>query len=174
LRFHWMRPHPSLAFSLGEHALTTTTTTATAGAMTDSLDGIKSEKRGKRFRANSNAPAATKHPAVEASKLMEVYRHSQMNKHQLNITSNSEGKGDASDHEEGDYDTFEGATSTAHPINISADDLNSRTHNLSLELPKLRINLASLVEPPLMSSWLPGEDMGISYDSDEEGNDTDE
>jgi len=31
-----------------------------------------------------------------------------------------------------------------------------------------------LVEPPLMSSWLPGEDTDISYDSDDEGDDMDE
>ena len=60
-----------------------------AGAKTDSLDGIKSEKEEEQSNQSNNSSAEKKNPAVEASKLMEVYRHSQMNK-QLDITTNSE------------------------------------------------------------------------------------
>ena len=76
---------------------------------------------------------------------MEAYRASQMKKQLGTTTENTEGS-------------------------ASPDDDNTKTKfnvtNLPLDLPKLRINLASLVEPPLMSSWLPGEDVDISYDDD--------
>ena len=117
LRFHFMRPHPSLAFSLEE--------------------GKHQAKDGDDTNAdNTKQTKSCSNPAVEASKLMDIYRTSQINK-QLESTK-----------EDGDD-------------NNTSDDINTTTKstsNLPLELPKLRINLASLVEPPLMSSWLPGDD----------------
>lgn len=121
LRFHWMRPHPSLAFSLEEE-------------QGESGDIINADNT-KQTKSNNNIQSTN--PAVEASKLMDAYRTSQINK-QLEITE-----------EDGDN-------------NNTSDDNKTSTiksaPNLPLELPKLRINLASLVEPPLMSSWLPGDD----------------
>jgi len=116
LRFHFMRPHPSLAFSLEE--------------------GTHQAKDGDDTKANHTKQTKTySNPAVEASKLMDAYRTSQINK-QLDSTK-----------EDGDD-------------NNTSDEINTKTKssNIPLELPKLRINLASLVEPPLMSSCLPGDD----------------
>ena len=118
LRFHFMRPHPSLAFALEEE------------------EGGEGEYGTKADDTKSNNTIQSNNPAVEASKLMDIYRTSQINK-QLESTK-----------EDGDD-------------NNTSDDINTTTKstsNLPLELPKLRINLASLVEPPLMSSWLPGDD----------------
>ena len=142
LRFHWMRPHPSLAFALEEEIL--------EGDHTHTDDninnGTKSEKKESKQTNNNSIQS---NPAVEASKLMEAYRASQIKK-QLGTAENTEGS-------------------------ASQDDDNTKTNynatNLPLELPKLRINLASLVEPPLMSSWLPGEDVDISYDDDDNEDD---
>ena len=115
LRFHFMRPHPSLAFSLEE------------GDGGTNPDNTKHN--------SSNNDTKSNNPAVEASKLMDIYRTSQINK-QLDST-----KGDGDD-------------------NKTSDNINTitKSSNIPLELPKLRINLASLVEPPLMSSCLPGDD----------------
>ena len=117
LRFHFMRPHPSLAFSCEE--------------------GTHQAKDVDDAKANHTRQTKThSNPAFEASKLMDAYRTSQINK-QLDSTK-----------EDGDNN------------NNTSDDNNTKTIslNIPLELPKLRINLASLVEPPLMSSWLPGDD----------------
>jgi len=117
LRFHWMRPHPSLAFL-------------------EEGDGGGGTNPDNTKHNSSNNDTKSNNPAVEASKLMNIYRTSQINK-QLESTK-----------EDGDD-------------NNTSDDINTTTKstsNLPLELPKLRINLASLVEPPLMSSWLPGDD----------------
>ena len=140
LRFHWMRPHPSLAFALEEEIL--------EGEQTDdNINGTKSEKEKSKQTNNNNVQS---NPAVEASKLMEAYRASQIKK-QLGTTENTEGS--ASQDDDNTNKTKYNAT------------------NLPFELPKLRINLASLVEPPLMSSWLPGEDVDISYDDDDNEDD---
>eukprot|EP00571_Detonula_confervacea_P011080 CAMPEP_0172307798 /NCGR_PEP_ID=MMETSP1058-20130122/8576_1 /TAXON_ID=83371 /ORGANISM="Detonula confervacea, Strain CCMP 353" /LENGTH=250 /DNA_ID=CAMNT_0013020069 /DNA_START=70 /DNA_END=822 /DNA_ORIENTATION=- len=162
LRFHWMRPHPSLAFSLEEQL---------AAGKTDNLDGVKSENE-KESGQSKKSFTEKINPAVESSKLMEVYRYSQMNK-QLDITTNSE-ENDNDDHDEDNANPSKGRKAETNSSNLPTGDTDSNTQSLSSELPKLRINLASLVEPPLMSSWLPGEDMGISYDSDDEEDDMNE
>ena len=140
LRFHWMRPHPSLAFALEEEIL--------EGGHTHTDDniknGTKSEKEKSKQTNNNNIQS---NPAVEASKLMEAYRASQIKK-QLGNAENTEG--------------------SASPDDDNTNKTKYNATNLQFELPKLRINLASLVEPPLMSSWLPGEDVDISYDDDDD------
>ena len=135
LRFHWMRPHPSLAFALEEEL-------AAAKRKTDisSDHGMKSK---------NEAPSEESiHPAAQAAKLMEAYRYSQ-------ITKQVDDTADKDSDEEGDKDKDKSTNSQANNANL----------DLTLELPKLRINLASLVEPPLMTSWLPGAD---TYSSDDE------
>lgn len=125
LRFHWMRPHPSLAFAL-------------EGDMMAKDNNAVEQKKD-----NDNAAAAA---AVEASKLMDAYRSSQMRKLNLTDDNNDGNKNDK--------------------ISDIADSNNKvpNNPNLPFELPKLRINLARLVEPPLMSNWLPGEDIDLSYE----------
>ena len=135
LRFHWMRPHPSLAFAVEEELL------QREGKNNIHHAGKKEDPSGGEKHIAS--------PAIEASKLMEAYRSSQIKK-QMDITNNNS-DGNATT----DQDKQE------HP----------NPNNLPLELPKLRINLASLVEPPLMTSWLPGDDIGISDDGGDEGDD---
>lgn len=145
LRFHWMRPHPSLAYALEE--------------------GSSSQTQ--------NATKVHDNPAVEATKLVEAYRSSQINK-LLDVTpaTNSEDKDDGD--QEGDSGKSCKEKGAEPKSNIPTDKINKANPNLPLELPKLRINLASLVEPPLMSSWLPGEDIGVSYESEEERDNMDE
>ena len=138
LRFHWMRPHPSLAFALEEEIL--------EGGQTDD-NNTKSEKKKSKQTDNNNVQS---NPAVEASKLMEAYRASQIKK-QLGTAENTGGSASQDDD--------------------NTNKIKYNATNLPLELPKLRINLASLVEPPLMSSWLPGEDVDISYDDDDDEDD---
>ena len=131
LRFHWMRPHPSLAFALegGEMA-------------------IKDNDAVEQKMDNANEAAAA---AVEASKLMDAYRSSQIRK--LNLTDNND-DGNKND-----------------KISDIDDSNNNAPNNpnLPFKLPNLRINLARLVEPPLMSNWLPGEDIDYYEEVDGDG-----
>ena len=69
LRFHWLRPHPSLAFALEEE---------------QGVDG-DSTKADDTKQTKSNNTIRNTNPAVEASKLMDAYRTSQINK-QLDST----------------------------------------------------------------------------------------
>lgn len=164
LRFHWMRPHPSLAFALAEEI----------GAE-NTVDGsIKAEKEKETHHVPSRIWVKREiNPAVESSRLMEAYRSSQINK-QSELNSNNEGDG-IDGQEEGNHNPLmEGSDIEPNSNNPpTKNDMNTKSHNFPLELPKLRINLASLVEPPLMSSWLPGEDMGISSESEDEGDNID-
>ena len=160
LRFHWMRPHPSLAFALEEELV--------------GGEEIKAEKEEieQQHTQNKKRPKKQINLAVESSRLMEAYRSSQMKK-QLDVTTNGEGN-DGGDPGEDNSKSCNKTEADPTSGNAPTDNMNTITHNLPFELPKLRINLASLVEPPLMSSWLPGEDTDISYDSDDEGDDMDE
>ena len=136
LRFHWMRPHPSLAFALEEELAATKRKTDISSdhGMKSKNEGIPSEE--------------SIHPAAQAAKLMEAYRYSQ-------ITKQVDDTADKDSDEEGDKDKDKSTNPQANNTNL----------DLPLDLPKLRINLASLVEPPLMTSWLPGAD---TYGSDDE------
>lgn len=155
LRFHWMRPHPSLAFAL-EHEMG-------MGSGADKSGGIESEMS--KQPRGQDAPKKQLNPAVEASKLMEAYRYSQVKK-LMDATTNSLGN-DPGDVEDADMRVEESGRGS-NPGSLGNAEAKASIPDLPLELPKLRIKLANLVEPPLMSSWLPGEDMGISCDSDDE------
>jgi len=55
---------------------------------------------------------------------------------------------------------------------LTATKMHQMFHrHVPMEFPKLRINLASLVEPPLMTSWLPGGDGDSSVNCDKESED---
>jgi hypothetical protein len=137
-RFHWMRPHPSLAFALED---TLSTTGEYAGISNG--DEVKRE-RGRKARGE-NPSQMNINPAIESARLVEAYRSSQMTKTRV---------ADAEDYDREDP--------TSQGMDRSSKDTDRGTARFPLELPKLRINLASLIEPPLMTSWLPGEDYGIS------------
>ncbi|KAL9188327.1 hypothetical protein ACHAXT_006705 [Thalassiosira profunda] len=139
LRFHWMRPHPSLAFAQmdGEGG---------AGIKSDDAEYSSEQSRRKRDAGDQN------NPVVESAKLMEAYRYSQVKK-LAGAAGKSEDKGDGDEPDPGNSPTAESGNAS-NPDTATVPDL-------PLELPKLRINLANLVEPPLMSSWLPGEETGI-------------
>jgi hypothetical protein len=82
---------------------------------------------------------------MESTRLMEAYRSSQMTKTRVAVVE---------DHDRNDL--------KSQGRDKSSKNTERETARFPLELPKLRINLASLIEPPLMTSWLPGEDYGIS------------
>jgi len=173
LRFHWMRPHPSLAFALEEELASSSVSSSAfservgQGGETNNLNGcIKSDPEGGRKTPNDNSTMQQiMNPAIESAKIMEAYRSSQLKK-TLNITTNG------TNSDEGDSETLN-VTESA-PTSRNLQHLGIETPNLPLELPKLRIDLASLVDPPLMSSWLPGEDMCVDSDSDDEEDDDDD
>ncbi|KAL7528595.1 hypothetical protein ACHAWF_002620 [Thalassiosira exigua] len=162
LRFHWMRPHPSLAFTLEAQL-------AARGA-DGGLAGVKSEGRGgtdQQIRAN-NSEKQNEKLAADASKFMEAYWFSQIDRRPYDrLAGEGRGIGDHGDRE-GNGKSLEGSDVEDIRDNPRAGKIIEPPCNLPLELPKLRINLTSFVEPPLMSSWLPGEDTRISYESDEE------
>mmetsp|Transcript_15255 Transcript_15255/g.32010 ORF Transcript_15255/g.32010 Transcript_15255/m.32010 type:complete len:247 (+) Transcript_15255:44-784(+) len=159
LRFHWMRPHPHLAFS--------------------ALD----EAREKKLAAFSTVDGNIDVAAESSSRMVDAYYHSQWNKRKWRdlLNGNNDFALDADPREEEDTDDVQGTKSDT-PQHVHEQFANrsseAPTHSnimiqnqLPSEFPKLRINLANLVEPPLMSSWLPG-DIEISYDNvnGEEGN----
>lgn len=147
LRFHWIRPHPSLAFSLEEVLLTT-------GAEADIADGNKVNE-GEGDHARGKYQISTKiHPAIESARLMEAYQSSQIMKTPVDIPTRDE---------DDDRDAPKNQGSDK-----SSNDADRDSSRIKLEFPMLRINLANLIEPPLMTSWLPGEDYGISCDSEDE------
>ncbi len=152
LRFHWMRPHPHLAFSAMDEAMK------------------------KELAASSTVDGDLDMAAVPSSRIVDAYYNSQWNKTKRGSQSdaNNHFALDVDPDEEEDTDLVQGAKSDSPNANeqFSNRPSNSPTHNnimvqkqLPIELPKLRINLANLVEPPLMSSWLPGENIDNSYDS---------
>mmetsp|Transcript_16901 Transcript_16901/g.39270 ORF Transcript_16901/g.39270 Transcript_16901/m.39270 type:complete len:200 (-) Transcript_16901:36-635(-) len=121
LKFQWIRPHPSLAFSADKQS------EATATETTSSSD---------------TATVAAEDSARESAKMIEIYSNSQMRK-ALKRRKTGEG--------------------------IRKDDMvqeDLKRQELSLEPPTLRIDLAELIEPPLMTTWLPGQDTNTSYEHD--------
>lgn len=159
LRFHWMRPHPSLAFAL-ENELAA----AWAETEDDSDDGAieaGATDDQQQPQSSGNADKRNIHPAVEASKFAEAYRSSQIHK-QIDSTST-----DNDDNSSNEQDADNANSSKEHETEPNIIESNQMNSNLPLELPKLRINLASLVEPPSMSAWLPEEDASLSCDDDD-------
>lgn len=155
LRFHWMRPHPSLAFSVEDQLLSEAETEEAANEQSTKKDRDSSGTRGKNKLSNKI------NPAIESSRLMEAYRYSQMYKNLPRAVES--GNVDAADAPDENYDEL-GVKMNKQPSTTS--EIPKIYCNLPLELPKLRINLASLIEPPLMTSWLPGEDISNYYDSE--------
>lgn len=158
-KYHWMRPHPSLCFSLeDEIRKAKVDRSETSSGMTNSTQPRHHNKQ-------THQQKSEVHPAVEASRLMKAYLNSQFTKGStINTTTtsdeNEDGTGD-------DDETRKVAdTSLVNDGSVPLTDSNTTTANLPLELPKLRINLACLIEPPLMSSWLPGEETEITYGSE--------
>jgi len=157
LRFHWMRPHPSLAFAL-------------EGELAKSEGGdAKAEEEAGQRPPMKGRPKERIHPAIESAKMMEAYRSSQMRKSPAGAINGGGNDGDDHPSDDGKYFNEAEVESVSPPA-----ESNGTACDLPLEPPKLRINLASLVQPPLMSSWLPEEDADSSYDSDNEGDGMDE
>ena len=130
LKFHWMRPHPSLAFQIEDEMIHRTP----SGGSTEENAGVQQHNK------RSCNKKETLHPAVKASRLMRAHINAQLD----NATSN-----------ENDDDM----TSTRHKTNEhEVTAVRDPSLDLPIEMPEVRINLASLVEPPLMSSWLPIEE----------------
>ena len=123
LKFQWIRPHPSLAFSAEKQGA------ATAKETTSSSD---------------TTTAAAEDSAWDCAQMIEMYRNSQMRK-ALKRRKTGE--------DIGRDDTVQ-------------EDL--QREELSLEPPTFRINLAELIEPPLMTTWLPGQDTNTSYEYNSE------
>lgn len=152
LKFHWMRPHPSLAFASEEMIL------LTSGAEEAGIaDGNKvlEERRGNHARGEYSRSVKMIDPAIESERLVEAYRSSQMMKTRVDDDVATGGE---------DHD---GHDTKNKKRDKSSKDTDRGPGGFPLELPMLRINLASLIEPPLMTSWLPGEDFSISCDSDD-------
>lgn len=140
LKFHWMRPHPSLVFSVENEFLT-------AASATSQVDE-KSEKHAETRARRTKRDHQKVNPAVESSRLMDVYRSSQIRKNLELLATDS----DCNNAAHAPDDELLTATNMHPP----AEDFPKLSFDLPLEFPNLRINLASLVEPPLNTSWLPG------------------
>ncbi len=159
LKFHWMRPHPSLVLSVEDKFLT---------AMAESEVDDKSGKRIEIHARKAKQKHRKDNPAIESSRLMEVYRSSQMRKSGTLAATDS----DCNHTAYAPDDDHNHESLTATKIHPPVDDFPKMFHNdARMEFPKLRINLASLVEPPLMTSWLPGGDGDNSVYCDKEGED---
>ena len=128
LKFHWMRPHPTLAFQIEDEW-----NKDSSGG--DGGEEEKTDNEHSNDELHQMADSAI-HPAVEASRLMKAHRYSQ----------------------ETNFNQQENNDSDMSPEQIQHHGGRKRSLDLPIEMPKLRINLANLVEPPLMTSWLPGED----------------
>ena len=138
LKFHWMRPHPSLAFQIEDEFM-----------HQEKGDGseVDAVKNSQQDETNRYSTGDTVHPAVEASRVMKAHLRAQ------SIKSNSNKRNADSS------DTTEGETEQRKVTDKKNDQID-----LPIEMPKLRINLASLIEAPLMSSWLPWDDSDETSD----------
>jgi hypothetical protein len=174
LKFHWMRPHPSLAFALEE----------TLSLATKNDDGSSGEdnnncKEPAEGDANNNTNntrwkgGTNIDPAVESTRLMDAYRSSQMI---TNTPKQQQQKQQQQQQQQQQQDCNvqtnqdNGNTNNSKnkmTLNVSATTDTAR-FSIPLELPTLCINLTDLIDPPLMMSWLPGEDYDISCDSDDD------
>ena len=181
LKFHWIRPHPAVVLAL-EDEWHMGKGSASAN---DDIDAINNTNNYKECHVGLTNVEKDVHPAVETSRLMDVYRYGQWNKGRRqytdDVTANNDNNGVNNDEDDNDVGHLfqekvtpsnqnlkEREDGSPHNSNNNIINVNGNMlHNLPLELPMLRINLASLVEPPLLSSWLPGEDIGISYEGEE-------
>jgi hypothetical protein len=169
LKFHWMRPHPSLAFALEE-----TLSLATKNDDGSSGEDNNNSKEPAEGDANNNTNntlwkgGTNIDPAVESTRLMDAYRSSQM----ITNTPKQQQQQQQKQQQDSNVPTNQDNDDTNNSknkmtLNISAATDTAR-FSIPLELPTLCINLTELIEPPLMMSWLPGEDYDISCDSDDD------
>ncbi|KAL7521166.1 hypothetical protein ACHAWX_005875 [Stephanocyclus meneghinianus] len=155
LKFHWMRPHPSLILEIQDQLLHQV---ASSEEITD--DGTDTQQQNKTKELSTDSQISNLSPAIEASRLMKAHRYAQLS----NVRTRKPNE-DIQPHDGETQKSFYEVnmrTKSLQNQTTNADDLEpdqSHSLDLPLEMPKLRINLANLVEPPLMSSWLPGEDM---------------
>jgi len=150
LRFHWMRPHPSLVFSIEEEIAVKKTQEESQPIQTNHHDAQK------KLVESRQQP---KHePAVVTSKMMQVYRDAQIEQHEKQIDVDG-GNEVVLLEEEPNY-SQSGNTKSEESKNSVAKS----TALLPYEHPELRVDLPSLVDPPLMTSWLPSaECIDTSY-----------
>mmetsp|Transcript_22499 Transcript_22499/g.45298 ORF Transcript_22499/g.45298 Transcript_22499/m.45298 type:complete len:237 (+) Transcript_22499:148-858(+) len=149
LRFHWMRPHPSLVFSLEEEmALKKKQEEECQPRQTNDHD------KQRKSMESLQKPA----PAVISARMMQVYRDAQVEQHEQQMDEDCENEvimqEEEPNHSQSDYMKDQGS-------NISFANF---TALLPFEHPELRVDLPSLVVPPLMTSWLPSaESIDTSY-----------
>ena len=104
------------------------------------------DKQGKQGAASDTADTAAENWARESAQMVEMYNNSQTRKA---TKRRKTGKSTGDDDREDDIEA----------------ELQRQEISLELEPPTLRINLAELIEPPLMTTWLPGQDRNISYEN---------
>ncbi|KAL3795408.1 hypothetical protein ACHAWO_002655 [Cyclotella atomus] len=131
LKFHWMRPHPSLIFEIQDELMHSNETEGSADLQQH--DDVNVD------------------PAIEASRLMKGYRFAQLE----DMDETDKGTEDTSMHK-----AISNTSMQSEKIENETEEKEGTrpSLNLPIEMPRLRINLANLVEPPLMTTWLPGED----------------
>jgi hypothetical protein len=155
LKFHWMRPHPSLILEIEDQLL------HQVARREEIAEGDTDTQQQNKLRyPSTHSQSSHPSPAIEASRLMKAHRYAQLS----NILTRKPNKDIHAHHGETQksFDEVNMRAKSLQNQTTNADDLatyQSHSSDLPLEIPKLRINLANLVEPPLMSSWLPGEDM---------------
>ncbi|KAL7485026.1 hypothetical protein ACHAW6_010621 [Cyclotella cf. meneghiniana] len=155
LKFHWMRPHPSLILEIQDQLMHQV---ASSEEITD--DSTDTQQQNKTKELSTDSQINNLSPAIEASRLMKAHRYAQLSNVRTRRTNEDIQPHDGETQKS--CDEVNMRTQSLQNQTTNADDLEpdqSHSLDLPLEMPKLRINLANLVEPPLMSSWLPGEDM---------------
>ena len=157
LRFHWMRPHPSLVFSIEEEMAR-----SVKKKQEDSSQSIQTNPRDEftQNRVPENRQQQEPTPAVTTAKMMQVYRDAKIEQHETQME------------EEGGNEVIiplEEDSDCSQSDNIKAEGNNNKSSVkvLPFEHPELRVDLSSLVEPPLMTSWLPSaESIDTAYRDD--------
>ena len=156
LRFHWMRPHPSVVFSIEDEM-------ARSGKkkQEESSQSIHANPRDDtQNRLPQNRQQQEPTPAVTTAKMMQVYRDAKIEQHETQMEE--EGGNE-------DIIQLEEDSDCSQSGNMKAGDNynNSSAKVLPFEHPELRVDLSSLVEPPLMTSWLPSaESIDTAYRDD--------
>ena len=151
-----MRPHPSLVFSIEEDMARCVKKKQeeSQSIQTNPHDDITQNG----VAENRQQQKAT--PAVTTAKMMQVYRDAKIEQHETQMEE--EGGNEVIIPLEEDSDCSQSG-------NMKAEGSNNKSSVkvLSFEHPELRVDLSSLVEPPLMTSWLPSaESIDTSYRDD--------
>ena len=157
LRFHWIRPHPSLVFSIEEDMARNVKKKQeeSQSIQTNPHDDITQNG----VAENRQQQKAT--PAVTTAKMMQVYRDAKIEQHETQMEE--EGGNEAIIPLEEDSDCSQSGNMKTEGNN------NASAKVLPFEHPELRVDLSSLVEPPLMTSWLPStESIDTAYRDDKE------